>query len=268
MTSPLRLMCIFAHPDDESMGMGATLAACAAQGFEIALVTATRGQRGWFSAEIPQPDDPQAIGRVREAELRAAADALGIHHLTVLDYMDGDLDQADPGEIIPRLAGLIAAFRPQVLVTFPPDGQYGHPDHIAIGQFATAALVQAAAPRPDSPAGWQVSKLYYMVDTLSFVAAVREQMGPVTFDVDGQPRNHVGWEEWAITTRIDQEPGWRAALAACLCHRSQLGSLGPLPHLPEVAQRDYFGRMGAFVRVYSLVNGGRAVETDLFAGLR
>jgi LmbE family N-acetylglucosaminyl deacetylase len=260
MAESLRLLCIFAHPDDESMGMGATLARYAAEGVETSLITATLGQRGWFTEDPPYPG-PDALGQIREGELRSAAQVLGIHELILLDYMDGNLAQADPQEIIPLLAGHIRDIRPHVVVTFAPEGQYGHPDHIAVGQFTIAALIQAA----DS---WKVSKLYYMVDSSNFVSAIRDVMGEVTFDVGGQLRNHVGWEEWAVSARIPAGPYWRAGLEASLCHESQLPSLGPLPGMSEEQQEALFGLMGTFVRVYSLVNGGSHVEDDLFEGLR
>ena len=90
----LRLMAIFAHPDDESLGNAGTLARYAAEGVEVTLVTATRGQRGWLGDRSANPG-PEALGRVREAELHAAASALGVREVVLLDHMDGELLQAD-----------------------------------------------------------------------------------------------------------------------------------------------------------------------------
>src|SRR6266851_1864275 len=144
--APLRLMAILAHPDDESLGNSATLARYAAEGVEITLVTATRGQRGWLGEPTANPG-PEALGRTREAELLAAGAALGLREVVVLDYLDGELDQAEPDQIICELVAHIRRVRPQVVLTWGPDGGYGHPDHIAIGQFATAAVMRAADPR-------------------------------------------------------------------------------------------------------------------------
>lgn len=99
MTTPLKLMCVLAHPDDESLGMGGTLAKYAAEGVETYLVTATRGERGWFGEEKDYPG-PEALGKMREAELLNAAKELGIREVNFLDYMDGDLDQANASEAI------------------------------------------------------------------------------------------------------------------------------------------------------------------------
>ena len=93
MTETLKLMCILAHPDDESLGTGGILAKYAAEGVETYLVTATRGERGWMGDE---KDDPglEALGRLRTGELQAAAQVLGLREVNFLDYIDGDLDRA------------------------------------------------------------------------------------------------------------------------------------------------------------------------------
>ncbi|HKG25537.1 MAG TPA: PIG-L deacetylase family protein, partial [Thermomicrobiales bacterium] len=140
MDSELRLMCVLAHPDDESMGTGGILAKYAAEGVATSLVCATRGERGWYGDDDDYPG-PDALGRTREAELHAAAGVLGIRRVHLLDYIDGDLDKADPVEVIPIIARFIREIRPHVVVSFAADGAYGHPDHIAINQFATAACV-------------------------------------------------------------------------------------------------------------------------------
>ena len=131
MAEILKLMAIFPHPDDETLGMGPTLAKYSAGEVETYLVCATRGERGWNGPEDENPG-PEALGKIRKKELHCAAEALGLHELTLLDYIDGDLDRADPQEVIADLVKNICRIRPQVVVTFSCDGNYGHPDHIAI----------------------------------------------------------------------------------------------------------------------------------------
>src|SRR6266571_4968059 len=97
MLPPLKLMCILAHPDDESLALGGTLAQYASQGIETSLVVATRGERGWFGHPDEYPGE-EALGRIRENELRDASRALGVSHLTFLDYLDGELDRANAVE--------------------------------------------------------------------------------------------------------------------------------------------------------------------------
>ena len=139
----LKLMCILAHPDDESLGTGGLLAKYASDGVETQLITATRGERGWAG---PPEENPgmESLGRMREAELRAAATILGVRKIALLDYIDGDLDQADPREAAASIVRYIREWRPQVVVTFGPDGAYGHPDHVAICQLTTSAVFCAA----------------------------------------------------------------------------------------------------------------------------
>src|SRR4030095_3985094 len=137
-----RLMAVLAHPDDESLGVGGTLTKYASDGVDVHLLTATRGDAGRYRGL--RPDDPQHPGPVapaaiREAELPPAGAVLGIRHVSLLDFQDRYLDRADPRQAVASIAGHFRQVRPDVVVTFGPDGAYGHPDHIAISQFTTAA---------------------------------------------------------------------------------------------------------------------------------
>jgi LmbE family N-acetylglucosaminyl deacetylase len=259
-----RLMCVLAHPDDESLGTGGTLARYAAEGVETVLVTATRGQRGWFGdpAENPGLD---ALGAIRERELREAASALGACEVHLLDYVDGDLDQADPAEAVGRIAAHIRRARPQVVVTFGPDGVYGHPDHIAICQLATAAVIEAAAPA-NGDAGHRVSKLYYMAETRERVRQYEGVFGELVMTVDGGERRTPGWPDWMITTRLDTSAHWETVWQAIQCHRTQLPGYEALQNLPAERHAAMWGTQ-SYYRAFSLVNGGRETETDLFEGI-
>lgn len=265
MTSPLKLMAVFAHPDDESLGLGGTLAKYAAEGVETYLVCATRGERGWGGEEKDNPG-LTALGQIREGELRAAARILGLREVWFLDYIDGDLDQAPPAEAIAKIVSHVRRVRPQVVVTFGPEGAYGHPDHIAICQFTQAALVRAAeSTYPDPQPPHVVSKLYYMADSQDYMTFVESLLGPITMEVDGETRHHPGWEAWAITTRIDAAAHWRTALDAINCHQSQVRQYG-LEKLTADQHLRSWGQ-GTFFRALSMVNGGRKLESDLFDGL-
>src|SRR5262249_38226470 len=125
MAEPLKLMCVLAHPDDESLGVGGTLARYGAEGVETYLVTATRGERGWSGPSEEYPG-LEALGRIREAELRNAVETLGVRQLTLLDYIDGDLDQAPVQEAVSRIVTALCQVQPQVVITFAHDGAYGH----------------------------------------------------------------------------------------------------------------------------------------------
>lgn len=270
MTATLRLLAVFAHPDDESMGMGGTLAKYSAEGVETHLVCASRGERGWFGPEEQDPG-PERLGQIRTKELENAVRELGMKSLEFLGYVDGEVDEANPAEIIGRIVAHIRRIQPQVVVTFPPDGNYGHPDHIAIGQFTQAAVVCAADASYSDPGNlpaYRVAKLYYMVDSENFVNLIAPFMGDMTFPVGDQVRGEVPWKEWMVTTRIEMAEHCRAAWRAIRCHQSQLPTLGALADMHEEAAVAVLAMQGTFYRVFSLVNGGREVETDLFEGLR
>ena len=195
---------------------------------------------------------------------------LGLREVNFLDYVGGDLDQADPTEAVAKIVGHVRRVRPQVVITFGPEGAYGHPDHIAISQFTTAALVAAADPNyadPDHRPAHRASKLYYMTATKDFLAAYQTIFGDVVMHVDGVERHGTGWEEWAITTRLETEAHWRTVWQAVACHQSQLPGYSRMENLPEAQRRTVWG-VQTYYRAFSLVNGGRAPETDLFAGLR
>jgi LmbE family N-acetylglucosaminyl deacetylase len=265
MNEPLKLMCILAHPDDESLGTGGILARYAAEGVQTSLITATRGQHGWPGNPLENPG-PFALGQLREAELMAAARSLGLHETILLDYMDGELDQAQPDTVISDLVAELRRVRPQVVVTFDPYGAYGHPDHIAISQLTTAAVAVAANTSDVDPAqqpAHQVSKLYYLATNAEQMAVYEAAFGELTMPVDGVMRRAVSWPDWAITTRINTAEYWQQVSRAIDCHRSQLPGYDQL--------RSYQRRLWqeqSFYRVFSLVSGGRTIETDLFAGLR
>lgn len=265
----LKLMAVFAHPDDESLGLGATLAKYAAEGVETYLVCATRGQRGWFGPEETNPG-LEALGRIREKELQAAADVLGLREVTLLNYMDGDLGQAPHAEAVAHIVSHLRRVKPQVVVTFGPDGAYGHPDHIAICQFTSAALICAADAsyaNAAQPPPHRVSKFYYMVDSKDTVEFIKTTFHEeFAIPVDGQMRHQVGWDEWAVTTRIDASEHWRTVLRAIQCHQTQVTAYG-LERFSDSSHERLWGH-NTLYRVFSLVNGGRRVEQDVFEGLR
>jgi LmbE family N-acetylglucosaminyl deacetylase len=266
----LKLLAVFAHPDDESMGMGGTLAKYSAEGVDTHLVCASRGERGWFGPEEQNPG-LSILGQTRTRELENAVQELGMKGLYFLDYIDGEVDLASHTDAISKIVTHIRRIKPQVVVTFPPDGNYGHPDHIAIGQFTSAAIVCAADSTYqdiDKLPSHRVSKFYYMVDAENFISLVAPFMGDMTFPVDDQIRGEIPWKDWMVTTRIDMAEHCNAAWRAIQCHQSQLPTLGALAEMPEDSAASVLAMQGTFYRAFSLVNGGRKIETDFFEGLR
>ncbi len=268
MNEPLRLMAIFAHPDDETLGTGATLARYAAEGVETSLVCATRGERGW---DGPPETNPglQALGKLRQAELQAAAQALGIRQVFFLDAIDGELDQADPIATARRIASIVRTVRPQVVVTFAPDGDYGHPDHMAISRLALSAVFMAAQHPVDSSnlLPHAVSKLYFYVTSQQLKQTIDDCFGGIHFPVKGEIRSLVAWPDWAISTRIRAPELLSVVWQATLCHRSQVGFLGDPDQFPETLKPALMAE-NSFVRAFSLAPDDPSEAHDLFAGLR
>lgn len=273
MSSRGRLLAVLAHPDDESLGVGGTLAKCAADGVDVFLITATRGEAGRFRGyRCGDERHPGAVtlGNIRAAELRAAATELGVREVSLLDYPDRHLDNSNPREAVGRIARHLRAFRPEVVLTFGPDGAYGHPDHIAISQFTTAAIVAAADPTfvPDGAATrpHAVSKLYYLAWPQSTWTAYQASVRTLSAIVEGVERHATPWPDWAITTVVDTSEMWPAVWRAVSCHESQLAAYEGLRDLPPEHHKTLWGRQ-SFYRAFSTVNGGRTRETDLFEGV-
>jgi len=259
MASELRLMCVLAHPDDESLGTGGALAKYASEGIGTYVVTATRGERGRFH-DSGQSPGPEIVGRAREAELRAAAKELGVREVVLLDYHDAELDRADVTEAAEKIADHIRRVQPHVVITFDPYGAYGHPDHIAISQLTAAAIVRAADVH-------RVSKLYYFISTARKWAAYQAAFKTLTSTVDGTVRAAVPWPDWSVTTVVDATDVWPTVWRAVQCHKTQMSIYKNFGRLSEEDQKLMWGRQ-EFYHVFSLVNGGRTQETDLFEGLR
>lgn len=269
MNEQLRLMAVLAHPDDESLGFGGTLAKYAAEGVEVSLVMATRGESGWQGDSALDPG-PAELGQIREAELRVAASALGVREIVLLDEHDGQLTHGEMTRVVARVAGEIRRLRPDVIVTFGPDGAYGHPDHIAISRLTTSAIVAAADPWARTPGASElhrVRKLYHRIWTAAEAAQLRSVVGEVAIEIDGESRNLVEWPEWAVDARLDTADYWWEVQSAVLCHRSQVG---PNVALAGLGPRDLRVLWGTqhFARAMSAVHVDAQREDDLFAGLR
>jgi LmbE family N-acetylglucosaminyl deacetylase len=135
-----RILGVFAHPDDEVFCAGGTLAKSAAQGAETMVLCATRGEAGQIrdASAATRASLPQ----VREAELQAACGCLGVETVRFLDHVDGTLADLDRALLVQEVLTAIDDLDPEVVITFGPDGAYGHPDHVTIGEVATAACAE------------------------------------------------------------------------------------------------------------------------------
>lgn len=237
------LLAVTAHPDDESFGPGGTLARCAARGVRVVLLSATRGEAG--KAGDPPLCTREALPRVREAELRRAAAVLGVAEVRFLDYVDGRVDRADAGEAVERIARHMEELGPETVVTFPPGGVSGHPDHRAVSRFATRAFFLARRRRSDGLPG----ALYYW--TLP-ADRIRDITGTAPFHPLDVARTAVV----DVTETLDRK------IEAVACHRTQHRSaervFGGFP--PEVRQA--LSREG-FHRFYPPHGPAEPPETEI-----
>jgi len=144
MRTAVRILGVFAHPDDEVFVAGGTLAKYAARGAEAMVLSATRGQAGQI--RDASAATRHILGAVREQELRRACAILGVQHVGCLDYMDGALREADFDVLARAVGDAIRDFRPDVVITFGEDGAYGHPDHVTISAATTRAFEGAGLP--------------------------------------------------------------------------------------------------------------------------
>lgn len=210
-----RLLAVFAHPDDESYRPGGTLALLARRGVQVQVLTATRGQAG--SCGDPPLCRPEELPAVREQELYCACAALGIEPLHILDYQDGHLSQVDPEQLIAHILDVVQQVRPQVILTFGPDGLSGHPDHVTIGRCAAEAFRRTE----------DVAALYAIAVPRS--VAERLEMKHVRPVPDE-----------AITLTVDVSSVGEAKLAAIRCHATQWSS-SPMMRAPIEQQRLFLG---------------------------
>ena len=269
MTNPT-LMAVFAHPDDEAFGTGGTLSRYAAEGCDVFVVTATRGEAG----QIAEPGLATSanLPYVRERELRCACQQYSARPPYFLDYLDGQLTVVHQGQAVGKLVRLIRQLKPDVLITFGPDGIYGHYDHIAVHRWATIAYDLAAEPdyfpdlEPSEP-HW-IKKLYYRVSSQEGLDARRQNGQRPAVMMDGVPFPFVGLPLAQITTVIDVGDFVDAKLAGILCHATQIGRNNRYVETPDEVVSDPWFRQETFSLAHTTLAWPVGVETDLFAGLR
>jgi LmbE family N-acetylglucosaminyl deacetylase len=277
------LLSVLAHPDDETFGMGGTLALYAQQGVDVHLICATRGEVGEVEPHFLV--GYQSIGELREHELRCAADNLGLAGVHFLDYRDsgmpGSPDNEHPqalaatplDEVTARVTGYIRKLRPQVVLTFDPIGGYRHPDHIAIHDATVAAFSAAGDPQrfPDQGPPFQPEKLYFHTfprGWLSWMVRLMPLFGkdPRRF---GQNEDidllELAGEDFPVHARINYKAVVKKKEAATACHASQGGMASSGSLLVRLAFRVAAGQ-DSYIRAYPEPDGGPR-ERDLFAGV-
>jgi N-acetyl-1-D-myo-inositol-2-amino-2-deoxy-alpha-D-glucopyranoside deacetylase len=282
-----RLLFVHAHPDDEAIETGATMAKYAAEGAQVCLVTCTLGEEGEI---IPKElrylaaEREDRLGEFRIGELAAACEALGVRDQRYLGgpgrWRDSGMMgrpsnddprcfwQADLDEAGRELVKIVREVRPQVIVTYDDNGFYGHPDHIQAHRVAWRAFEKSADPSYGEGEPWRVPKFYATAVPLSVLErAIEIPDGPFA-GVEKVEDIGFGVPDEQVTTVIDASTHLDAKLAAMRAHRTQIATDGPFFALSNNLGRQAFG-----VEYYTLLAGERGAamadgrETDLFAGV-
>lgn len=277
------LLCVHPHPDDESIACGGTLARYACEGLRVMVVTCTGGEEGDNLSGIDLGGKPMA--QVRQRELARALEALGVANHQFLGYRDSGMagtaanhhpasfHRAELDEAAGRLAAIIRAFRPVVVVSDDERGLYGHPDHVKAYRVTTRAIELAASSRGLSGGGphWQVAKRYVHAMPRGRLRSFHRRMlaqglpspfGELSLDsIDELP---YGVADETITTAVDVRPWLDRKREALRAHASQIGPDSFFFNLPADLAEELYGTE-YYVLEGPPVDG---LEDDLFAGLR
>jgi LmbE family N-acetylglucosaminyl deacetylase len=235
------VLAVFAHPDDESLLAGGVLAAFAAAGRRVAIVSMTRGERG--PTELPGLSGESALGDLREAELLQAARALGASAAECLDYPDGDLAGVDERQAARQLSRILVREGPELVLSFSDEGLYWHPDHLAVSRLLDGAF--ALAGRGGAQA-WLYGATWPQGHVRRLVSQVRAR--GLTGDLWGLDPDAFGAAADSITTLLDVRPFLPAKLEALRAYASQIGPSHLLSVLPDDLAEDFLGRE-FFVRI-------------------
>lgn len=282
MTKPT-ILAVLAHPDDESFGMGGTLAYYAQNGYEVYLVCATRGEAGMMDPE--HLGNFKSIAEKREAELRCAAQTLGLKEVFFLNYRDsgmpGSEDNKHPNaqinhsveEVAGEVVKHIRKLKPDVVLTFDPIGGYRHPDHIHIQKATTLAFEKSDDTSFHLEAGlpFKPLALYYQLFPRRFLKWATRLMPLFGMDPRRWGRNKdidlksLAEVEFPIHARIDIHDVIEIKREAGACHASQ-GGLLMRRGLMGFATRA-LEKHEDYMRIYPPVNGKTKIARDLFEGL-
>ncbi|MDQ4037899.1 MAG: N-acetyl-1-D-myo-inositol-2-amino-2-deoxy-alpha-D-glucopyranoside deacetylase [Actinomycetota bacterium] len=289
---PRRVLFVHAHPDDETITTGATMARYAAEGVGVTLLTCTLGEEG--EVLVPElarlaADQADQLGGYRISELAQAMQELGVGDHRFLGgagrWRDSGMMgtaaneharafwRADPDEICAAAVEVIREVRPQVLVTYDENGGYGHPDHIQAHRVAMAAFDAAADPhwRPDLGAAWSITKAYWSAIPISRLRKAVESMQAAgeIHELSNPDELPFGTPDELVTTAVEASDQLPAKMAAMRAHATQISVNGPF-----FALSNNIPNMALAVEFYQLVrgrvgdaDGESGYESGLFSGL-
>jgi LmbE family N-acetylglucosaminyl deacetylase len=267
------MMVVVAHPGDEAFGFGGAIASAAASGAYVVVVCATRG---WFDARLAQ-SSPAPGGKnrdvkldavtwrnldtVREDELRRSVSLLGVRVVRMLDYSEGDLDRVDHDQLVARIVEPIRMHRPEVILTFGPDGITGDSDHVVLSSAVSAAYRLAGEPLAfeddieEDQVAWRAAKLYHLAVPRDRVVELLGERAPSDVGSSDEP-----------TLALDLGDLAQLKLAAISRHVSQTGSAGAF-HDWDPATRDAWLATEHYRLASSVFEHPAGGESSLFDGL-
>ncbi len=229
------VLAIFAHPDDESLTCGGTLARLADAGANVVVVCGSHGEAGSISDPVLAPDGD--LGRVRANELTEAAKVLGVAEVVVLAHPDGCLRWAHVSEFHADIVSLVERHRPSAIITFADDGLYWHLDHVGVHERTYTAVRSFGDAAPP---------LYYVTMRKGimrevFAAARTEGRAPADSSFWGIAPDAFGEAARPAGFGIDVRPWIARKLAALRCHRTQIGPRNPIAWIGEEDARRWLG---------------------------
>lgn len=280
MSSPLRLLAVHAHPDDESSKGAASTRLYVDRGVEVLVVSCTGGERGSLLNLSHPPVAETDMGEVRQREMAAAVEVLGVKHLW-LGFEDSGLPEGDPlpplpegsfaaldlAEVTPALTDVIVNFKPHVVTTYDENGGYPHPDHIRTHEITMAAVAEAAKVQSNP---WQVLKVYYhhtfsrtRVETIHNEMISRGLPSPYVDWLDGWDEDRDVFKR--VTTRVPCADFFEFRDAALRAHATQVDPAGAWFAVPREIEREIWPTED-FELAWSAF-GSEVPESDLFAGV-
>src|ERR1700733_3399179 len=272
----LTLMAVHAHPDDEASSTGGVLALSSDQGARTIVVPCTNGEFGDSPGQVKPGDDghdEQAVAQLRLAELRQSCKILGVTHLELLGYHDSgmpDWEYKDrpnafcnvPLDVVSdRIAGLIRQYRPQIVISYDPEGMYQHPDHVHAARAAAAAVAKSGTPAKFYETAMRPSSWRKIWEALREAGVEM----PDRQEPTEEEQRKMADAEARITTSVDIRSVLERKREALMAHASQIQDSWFSKIPPEIAE-EAFG-FESFVRVTDTTDAALP-ETDLFAGLR
>ena len=263
---PLTLATVLAHPDDETFGTGGTLIRYAREGVLVHSLCLTEGEKGWAGVDdkiIPR----ELVGPTRARELAEAGRRMGLASVTCLRYPDGGLAEVNGDWVVRDIVRWLRRVRPDVVITWGPDGGYGHPDHIAAGELALRAIELAGMQRhePELGAHWHAKRCYRYVAAAELIDRLSSLMPAFAKYIETLAVRPQRWTRERLGAVIDVREVLDAKVHAMEAHQTQAPDLAmwakARAEVPEIFTEE------TFIREYP-EPGGPPLESDLLAALR